>query len=195
MHKPAMVRIKAIISGLIILWALLLVCPGRANQKQKEDHLLRWSSGYKLRWEDFQGNPNTDSPEDLVCATRTMLGLNFACKGKAFSSVVHCYFDRSRSWRRGFPEDKLLKHEQLHFDLSELFTRKLRQELRNITVVDSNIEAVVNGIEQRMNKACIAQQQLYDTETNHARNQAEQKRWEELIGNELRGLEHYSSDH
>ena len=195
MHKPAMVKIKAIIRGLIIFGAFLMVGPGHANQKPKEEHLLRWSSGYKLTWQDFQGDPNPDSPEDMVCATRSLLSLRFAYKGKAFSSLVHCYFDRSLSWRRGFPADQLLKHEQLHFDLTELFARKLRHELSNLKAVDSDIEAELDGTYQRINKACIARQQLYDTETNHGRNQAEQKRWEELIGNELRGLEQYSSDH
>jgi predicted secreted Zn-dependent protease len=86
-----------------------------------------------------------------------------------------------------------LNHEQGHYDITEIFARKMRQELsikkyrrKNVQV---KIEAIMNKYIEKKNEC----QDKYDIETNHSLNTDSQKKWTEYIRSQLIDLLKYSN--
>jgi predicted secreted Zn-dependent protease len=89
---------------------------------------------------------------------------------------------------------ELLRHEQLHFDIFELYARKIRKYLSEY----SNPQ----GMEQQMKKAVnllIAEQEKvnlqYDTESVHSTNKPMQKKWESKVTEELKKNDAFANTH
>ena len=107
--------------------------------------------------------------------------------------MVKCFFDISKSWTKD-PENKaLLEHEQLHFDITELFTRKLRKQLSELKDPCGKDSGKIQTIYDRNFEEMNKYQQRYDQETEHSVKELVQKGWEEKVKRELAQLLDYSS--
>jgi predicted secreted Zn-dependent protease len=74
----------------------------------------------------------------------------------------------------------VLSHEQLHFDISELFARKMRKIMAE-TRFTSNARAEVKAIYKKVLQDLSAFQSLYDHETNYSRDHQKQLAWNNKI--------------
>jgi hypothetical protein len=94
--------------------------------------MLTWSAARPLRWADFKHRPT--SPDRLAALTASNIDVQVACKDFVFSSTVTAVFLPRESWVRAAPKASanLLRHEQLHFDITELHARMLRQKPRTV---------------------------------------------------------------
>ena len=108
---------------------------------------IEWSKNRKLSWEDIKGNPKPIS--NANAAAQTYCGFSFETnrvtmfkKAKIFTKNT---FDCNLSWVRPGQKNRedLLEHEQGHFDLSEVYARRLRKKLeeKQLTVFNLNNEA------------------------------------------------------
>ena len=70
----------------------------------------------------------------------------------------------------------MLSHEQLHFDISELFARRLRTRLRE-TRFSGRVKAEVRKIFEQVNRELSGFQDRYDRETDFSRNPEAQQAW------------------
>lgn len=94
----------------------------------------------------------------------------------AFEVVT--YFYPAISWYQPALCDSLiLSHEQLHFDISELYARKLKKRLLAQTYIYGNVKSNVKSIYQHNNKLLDDFQNKYDEETNFSRNREKQEAW------------------
>jgi predicted secreted Zn-dependent protease len=107
---------------------------------------------------------------------------------------VRCFFIKSKSWKKEGVSETLLQHEQLHFDIAELFARKLRKDLSRKTSINDNNEIYFKGIYKNVINECIAMQLQYDRETNHSRNRQFQVLWEGAIQEKLQQLSNYNKE-
>ena len=115
-------------------------------------------------------------------------------KNKVPEISIKNYFDRNESWIL-VKEDYVLQHEQIHFDISELFTRKLRKSIESLQQKKvSNLEIYKkklnywNQMSQQTNNA-------FDKENNDSytlkngtfflNKNPKQKEWKNKIENEL----------
>ena len=71
-------------------------------------------------------------------------------------------------------------HEQLHFDITEVYARKLRQELAK-TKFSKNAKAEVKEIYRNILKELNDFQNKYDSETNFSRDTVQQLIWNKKI--------------
>ncbi len=105
---------------------------------------------------------------------------------------VQAYFIYGKSWvMKGFKKPHLLKHEKVHFDIAEIFKRKLDvlyQEYR----VDYDT-FIKKGYEKSLQKdfdhifdEMDAYQEKYDKETEHGTKNTKQSEWERLIQKNLK---------
>jgi hypothetical protein len=102
-------------------------------------------------------------------------------------------FDRTSSWTIDTTKTLLLSHEQLHFDISELFARKIRrgiEELRIKKVSDKNHYAFL--ISSKL-KERDRYQREYDDDTFHGGIDIIQREWIEKVKKELGQLEAYKT--
>lgn len=172
---------------LIILF-LFCILPCQFSCAQQEDEGIPWSTDWRLRWEDFQGAV----PDDASAAATTASGISYSYQAEwegrgevRVAFVVEAHFYPQESWYR--PEvcnDHILGHEQLHFDIAEVFARKLRRRLESKTYT-KNIKAEVRRVYQQTVRELSKFQNQYDRETDYSRNRENQLLWNELIGKML----------
>ena len=127
-----------------------------------------------LTWDDFKSAPRENT--DAVASTSTTLGLQYMLKNGKLDYQITCNFSKKRSW--GLVKTPyILAHEQAHFDITELFARKLHQQLQAYTPNRRTFQKDINTIYENVLKSKEAFQQLYDGETDHSRKKVRQEEW------------------
>jgi hypothetical protein len=95
--------------------------------------------------------------------------------------TVSSYFYPDQSWYQPKLVDSIiLGHEQLHFDISEVFARKMRQLLEEARF-SKNVKNEVKEIYQAILRELNQFQNQYDRETNFSRNREQQILWNRNI--------------
>jgi hypothetical protein len=149
---------------------------------------LEWNEFYQVKWSDFQGKPSEYSHGDAATAVQ-IKAKPFYIKNEIHYDVW-AYFNREQSWVRHHSQE-LLEHEQLHFDIAELYARKIRKEiirLKNNNVNDvETINAAIKVLLAESDKMDIQ----YDAETLHGSFPKKQAKWASKIKQEMAELEQY----
>lgn len=148
-----------------------------------QEEVMLWEPTLRLQWSDFKGDP----PESKRIAATTASGIsyNYSAKGSrgnyTLDFEVQTYFYPKKSWYHPELCDAVvLSHEQLHFDISELFARKLRIRLSEGRFSE-NVKAEVRRIFANVNEELSAFQNRYDLETNFSRDREAQAEWNRQI--------------
>ena len=152
-----------------------------------------WSSTRKLTIEDFKA-----STENRPFQAATYSSFKYSIQPKALFSKsytmdVYTFFDCHNSYFKSSPDDSLvLAHEQIHFDMSELYSRKfikrMMEEARSMDEVWSLHEKISYAISTELNK----KQDEYDSEVYM--NRELQSKWDAWIREELEKTKEFSKD-
>lgn len=153
---------------------------------------IAWDTKYKLEWKDFEARAQSNSSLDAY----TMLGISLEMLGQENGKVdmgIFGYFEKDKSWvKAGEKTDNLLHHERKHFDLCEVYRRKLIKKLEaKKTYSFDNFSKEVGDIFNDMFAKYTAEQERYDHETNHSQDKAAQIKWNKHIAKELLRLKKY----
>lgn len=148
---------------------------------------ILWSAEKRLSWTDFKGKV----PPAAVPAATTASGISYTYTANLIHHEVeldfevNAYFYPNESWYQPkVCDDITLSHEQLHFDISELFARKMRNRLERTSFSD-NVKAEIREIYQEILAELQEYQDLYDWETDFSRNRGKQLEWNQKIGSLL----------
>ena len=147
---------------------------------------FQWNEHNKLSWEDFRGDVR---PETERSAAATHCGIGFKTKngpGNKPQVVVYNTFYTGKSWVRPdarMPE--ILNHEQGHFDLCEIYTRRLRARMEQFDFSVADVRTALMNIYDEVSREYESRQQAYEEETVHGTNFTQQKRWHEMMLAEL----------
>ena len=155
-----------------------------------------WSKTYRLTWLDFSAQPDVSHPYAAI----TYSGMSYSFSAEVINGEikakfkVNCFFLPNKSWvKLGYENDfNLLAHEQLHFDISELYARKFRQKLSKMSFTE-NIKVEISNLYTKITKEKIEVQKAYDNETDHSVNIIKQKQWEQKIKSELQKIINFAS--
>jgi hypothetical protein len=153
--------------------------------------LLEWNEFYKLSWEDFQGERTEGSIGDA--------GTSVSIKAKPYmvnNKVmydVYAYFNRNKSWASD-KSDKLLEHEQLHFDIAELYARKIRKRISELKGRGVNDVKKYNAEITTLLEASNVADVQYDLETLHGALPKKQLLWEAKVKQELEHLDDFKKE-
>ncbi len=165
-----------------LLNVLLLAGPPRQAPAAKPAEPVRivWSATRRLTRADFQGRANPG--ERMSSLTSSNINAGAACRDFVFTGTVQATFDPKTSWLRepAKATDALLRHEQLHFDLTEVHARLLRQKLvvYQARVNCEKLQPGFNNLTKLVYAAWDKEQSRYDQETNHGLNAERQAYWE-----------------
>lgn len=151
---------------------------------------IPWSYDRMLTWNDFLCEPKRNT--DAVALTSTSIGISFKYTGGRFSYNISCNFSKKKSWGL-MKTPYILAHEQAHFDISEIFARKLNQEMKNYHPNSSTLKRDVSAIYDKVIKEEKAFQEQYDDETSHSRKKGRQKEWLEKIEQLLEETDAYAT--
>ena len=150
---------------------------------------IHWRPNYRVVWSDFKGKPD---PENKMSAlTYTGMSTAFFPNDTGFTFDVICYFVKSHSWTINTTSQQLLQHERGHFDIAELFARKLRKELSelkfNPKTFDDDLKKIHSKLEVERRQMNIT----YDKETDFSMNGIMQNNWSDKIAREIKLLNNY----
>ena len=140
----------------------------------EDEEMIPWTGHRRLTWEDFKCAPVRNT--EAVALTSTSLGISYKVKNNQFVYDITCSFSKRHSWGL-LKTSYILAHEQGHFDITELYARKLHQELQNYRFNATTFKADINNIYQRVVKEKEDFQEIYDGETDHSRKKVRQEEW------------------
>ncbi len=158
----------------------------RTQNPKKYETQIVWSANRKLTWGDFKGKPDLENYPNALAITNSGFGyesgIQLFKQGRIF---IQSNFNTLKSWV--LPEGKtdyILNHEQIHFDITEIYSRKLRKELSDAKVTAENPLAA-KRIFDKVFKELTKRQETYDNETKHGSKIETQKNWKAIVEIEL----------
>ncbi|HVM89393.1 MAG TPA: DUF922 domain-containing protein [Puia sp.] len=155
--------------------------------------LIDWNSERRLTWDDFKANPDKNSPNAALTGTNIKFDFSYS-SDRGFQYHITCQFDKNKSWGR-VKTDYILAHEQGHFDIAEIYARKLCKAFREYNPDIEKANKEVNRIYEKVMTELTETQKLYDHQTNFSINKEKQIMWLKKIDDELKSLEAYANYH
>lgn len=148
-----------------------------------------WNSTKPLQWSDFQGKPRAWSV--FVAQTVSVIEQTYSCDGDHFSYSIKAKFNRKKSWTKTNQNAEVLLHEQKHFDLTEIYARKMRKTYSRLENPCQYTMEDLGKIYDEYFLELRHMQTLYDIETDHGLDKADQKIWNKKIEVQLEELSFY----
>ena len=107
---------------------------------------------------------------------------------------ISTYFDPSKSWKKKKAgTDALLRHEQNHFDISEVYARMLVKKLKELELTNPKTAFQVITREYNKSNTESARKSVeYDKETNHGIIPEKQEEWNQKVKKMLEDTKDYS---
>ncbi|MFS4482858.1 DUF922 domain-containing protein [Hyunsoonleella sp. 2307UL5-6] len=162
--------------------------------KYDKEPTIPWSANYKLTWDDFKAKPSNNS--SAVATTASGITFGFSVKQSdtrviSFTTEVYAFFYPQQSWYKQEHANKhILEHEQVHFDITELYARKFRKRI-SLLKTTRDVAKRLRITHKTINKELANFQNKYDTETDFSRNINKQLEWQALIKIELKKLDDF----
>jgi hypothetical protein len=172
---------------------------------------IHWDARRPLGWSDFRGPVDATADRQRVAMTAASLRWNYEYALERSDSVCEYWIQRvaseavfnpGDSWvRPGHLTDYILRHEQSHFDLTEIFRREL--DARTVALVGQRRDCAGSTLQQATQAAergaaaavqsifddvwadYVAAQSLYDGRTQHGTLSAAQADWNRAISDAL----------
>ncbi|MBL7719957.1 MAG: DUF922 domain-containing protein [Flavipsychrobacter sp.] len=158
---------------------------------------LEWKEGRKIAWSDFTGRP--DNTSEHWAYTRYYINYKYSYNNTgAITITVTSCFRKDQSWKKAEKEltAALLLHEQQHFDIGELYARKIRKAFASYTAThkhNANTTSELNALFEKLMTEAAGYQDQYDSETDHSKNRENQARWNSRVATELAALADYKA--
>lgn len=153
--------------------------------------LIEWQSHRLLKWPDFKGT----APQNSEHAAQTNSGISLDLQGTntSISISVTAHFDKQKSWaKRESESDYLLNHEQLHFNITELFARKLRKKIMyGKWTYSDEVNKAIQPLYDANKVEWKAFQAQYDKATNHSVDREGQEMWNGIISDSLKAYDRF----
>lgn len=155
-----------------------------------------WSINSSLKWSDFKFIKDSvgikSSGKFKINTEPTAISYTFILlDDKHFfdSSIIkiHTVFDCNRSWTKSL-DTNLLKHEQLHFDISELYARRLRKVITNELNLNTKF---LDSAYISINKLLVIEQSKYDSLSQHGMSKLGQQHYQNYIDSLMNTMKDY----
>ncbi len=178
---------------LYIALLLLVSCSNTSfTQDDGNEEKMFWQKGRRLTWDDYKGKK-----QKRFAAASTVYSMYrtiYINADKNIVASVKAVFYPKDSWKNSYIDDALLAHEQRHFDIVELYARKLRKQLNEIKVKDKNdAEQKLDSLYTIIDKEMDAFQDKYDEDTDYSMAHDEQHTWIKKIDADIESLATYQN--
>jgi hypothetical protein len=144
---------------------------------------------YALKWQDFQGRvPAHDEHDAFTSTTITYAGLSPERRGSGVTLkdnvTVTVVLQRDKCWvKSGKDTDKLLNHEQRHFDIKALAARDIFIDFMGLKERTFPNVGALQAELARLQRHYLTKwiHEAYDDEADHGQIQTEQTKWDGMI--------------
>ena len=168
---------------------LLLLSPLFNFAQNKNEELIDWNVANRLTWSDYKGSPDPNS--GAAATTTSYLGIEYNFRNNTVTYKIVCRFSKNKSWGL-YKTDHILSHEQGHFDITEIFARKLNKETAGYKFNKSSYQKDLQKIYDDIVKEKEKFQNQYDKETDFSRNKEKQAEWLKKIQEKLEDYKDYA---
>ena len=185
----------------ILLIFLFICCKTSLGLDDKNFSL--WQNTKQLTFKDFKGKPNKISDELYGhCATQYRFEHKIDNVTKIPKFNIKCYFNKKLSFITNKKDIFTLRHEQIHFNIEELFCRKVRKNCDSLNILKETKVGLYNKERYRIHKRINLLNSLFDKDEHsingsilqdnlEAHTDSILKKWELRIEQELKDLEKY----
>ena len=174
----------------ILLSNLLIAQRGRFLNVDTIQY-IEWNVERPLSWSDYVLRPRESAFGDSFALTSVTHSIRGGIsKGKP-NFEVYVLFVKAQSWTSDSTDMALLAHEKLHFDIAELYARKLRKQ------IEAMGEQGVTDLKEYRKKIKYLLDQFkikssdYDEETVYGRIAEKQEEWQIYVSSEMQRLHKY----
>lgn len=172
-----------------LLLLSLALLPFLSPAQDKDDELIYWKAGQRLSWADYKGKADTGS--GAAASTSTYLGIDYNFSPKGLTYKISCSFSKTRSW--GLHKNQhILNHEQGHFDIAEIFARRLNMKMTTYKFNNNTYKTDLRKIYEDVVDEKEEMQDAYDKETDHSIINDKQEEWLKKIEKMLKEYEKYA---
>jgi hypothetical protein len=166
------------------------------SQQMAAHDAMAWSATRPLTWKDFRGTAPSGGMEGAQTAYSLFYGLR--CTRSLFQFQVTTGFLPRESWVKpsvvanADESRRTLEHEQTHFDLSEVYARRMRKYFADLyRPCDQTLDRWRTVAQQYIRDEAAAQGR-YDGETRHGLTLARQRAWGSDIVRQLKELDAFA---
>ena len=160
------------------------------------EDVIVWSATRKLDWKDFKAKAEGGA----LGGARIAISHDYSigCRDGVLQARVQAVMVPSKSWvtyrilSSGLASRVGLRHEQVHFDQAEVYARRVRKLLRELSKPCSRSDDELNEMAERIFKEHWANQRRYDEQTDHGEVERRQSEWERTIAAQLEELKAFS---
>lgn len=154
--------------------------------------VIEWEPDVKLTWSNFKSK-NNPSKGFAVAASTCGFGYDGIINGNEMKLNIYVRFYCNESWyHKDYLLQEVLDHEQLHFDICELYGRIFYKNILFLRKSGSLNERTLNKLLYKLRDEYDATQDKYDKDTNHSTNGERQVEWNRKIKLELEKHELYA---
>ena len=140
------------------------------------EEVIVWSATRTLDWKDFKAKPEGGA----LGGARIAISHNYSigCRDGVLQARVQAVMVPAMSWvtyriqASGLASRVGLRHEQLHFDLAEVYARRVRKLLRELPNPCSHADDELNAMAERVIKEHWDQQRRYEVQTSTVKSNA-----------------------
>lgn len=176
------------------LFLMLFVLTSSAQVNVENDSIIIWNKDRKITWDDFLSekrdyDKNTNAGAVLTPSIQ-IYPKKINCWDIDYIQIV-AQMSKIKSWVE-IKTEAGLTHEQLHFDIAELYARKIRKSIAKF--IEESEECDLQGIADiyyRLEEEHWQTQFLYDEETKHSVNYEKQWEWDKKIACQLEEYKDY----
>jgi hypothetical protein len=170
----------------------------KTNEELDSTNIIHWHDNLSLEWSDFLGKPDSTIKASYLGSATAASAFHFGVEYTSDSlempnyKVYNCFIreesfiiDPAKASRH------LLEHEKLHFDLYEVYARRIRKGIHQLRKEGNrNIEDYQKLIDRLLDESEKANK-LYDKETAYSNLRIMQEEWKIKIMKELELLKDF----
>ena len=150
---------------------------------------IEWNNERPISWNDY-GVRTFGKPSSFALTSVTHSVRGGIVDGKP-NFQVKVLFVKKDSWTSDTTNVRLFEHERLHFDIAELYGRKIRKQVESLgnqgVTKLSTYRRYVRLLLDEYKRKSVS----YDEETNHGAVLESQLEWNKFIAHELNRLVDY----
>lgn len=158
---------------------------------------IYWTEGTKLKWSNFKSKINNQRGENVVAYTNCGWIYSYVRSSNPKSSIkikIETVFNEDKSWKDVKRiNNYVLLHEQKHFDVAEVFSRKLRKEVAEKIKTGNDFDKYFQTIYNRILKEYQDFQKAYDGDTQNGIVEEKQSEYNRIIAEELENYKSYKA--
>ena len=166
---------------------------GSACRETTRGFAIQWRQDLQLRWSDFQA-PTKDFRGFAIATASCGFVYDLDWHDGEWQINVSVFFYCHESWQNNnYHIEDVLTHEDLHFDICEVFGRKFYKGVVELREEGNATRRAIWYLYDRLQEEYDEYQDIYDDDTGNSTNGGEQRRWERNIKQMLDDLSDYGN--